>query len=88
MKQKGLRSKLSKKYKITADSKHNYLTVIKRPSKELLIDDLQQQKYSLTIPDLVKILEMLTQAEYSTDYLPNQLKNKRSKKKRKGLSNN
>lgn len=57
----------------------------KLPSKESLIDYLQQQKDSLTIPDLVKVLDMLTRAEYSTDYLPNQLKNKRKKKKEKRM---
>ncbi|MDI1305416.1 MAG: relaxase/mobilization nuclease domain-containing protein [bacterium] len=55
------------------------------PSKELLIEDLQYQKDTLTIPDLIKALDMLIKAEYSTDYLPSQLKNKR--KKRRGLSN-
>jgi hypothetical protein len=42
-------------------------------------------KDTLTIPDLVKVLDMLMQAEYSTDYLSNQLKKNR-KKKRRGLS--
>lgn len=60
----------------------------KLPSKELLIDNLQQQKDILTIPDLVKLLDLLMQVEYSSDYLPNQLKNKKRKKKRKGLSDN
>lgn len=58
------------------------------PSKESLINNLQQQKDLLTIPDFVKLLDMLMQAEYSTDYFPYQLKNKRTKKKRKGLSDN
>ena len=58
----------------------------KLPSKESLIDDLQYQKDTLTIPDLVNALDMLMQAEYSPDYLSNQLKNKRRKKKRRGLS--
>lgn len=60
----------------------------KLPSKELLIDDLQHQKDTITIPDLVKVLDMIMQAEYSSDYLPNQLINKRNKKKRRGSSNN
>jgi hypothetical protein len=73
--------------KIAGEEKRNQIYK-KLPSKELLIDDLQHQKDTLTIPDLVKILEMLTQAEYSSDYLSNQFKNKRNKKKRRGLSNN
>jgi hypothetical protein len=48
----------------------------------------QQQKETFTIPDLVKALDMLLQAEYSSDFMPNQLKNKRKKRKRRGLSNN
>jgi hypothetical protein len=54
------------------------------PSKELLMEDLKFQKDTLTIPDLVKALDLLMKAEYSSDYMPNQLKNKR--RKRKGLS--
>lgn len=73
--------------KFAGEEKRNQIHE-KLPSKESLIDDLQQQKDSLIIPDLVKLLDMLMQAEYSTDYLPNQLKNKRRKKKRKGLSDN
>ncbi|WP_338647751.1 relaxase/mobilization nuclease domain-containing protein [Flavobacterium sp. KS-LB2] len=60
----------------------------KLPSKKSLIDDLQQQKNSLTIADLVKLLDMLIQVENSSDYMPNQLKKKRKKKKRKGWSDN
>jgi hypothetical protein len=71
--------------KIAGEEKRNQIYK-KLPSKELLIDDLQHQKDTLTIPDLIKILEMLTQAEYSSDYLPHQLKDKRKKKKGKGLS--
>ena len=59
----------------------------KLPSKDSLIDSLQHQKDSLTIPDLVKIIDGLIQADYSSDYIPNQLKNKK-KKKRRGLANN
>jgi len=59
-----------------------------RPSNESLIEDLQLQKNKLTIPDLVKALDQLLQAEYSSDYIPNQLKNKRRKKRKRGLSNN
>jgi hypothetical protein len=70
--------------KVPGEEKRNQIYE-KLPSKELLIDDLQHQKDTLAIPDLVKVLDMLIKAEYSTDYLPNQLKNKR--KKRRGLSN-
>ena len=73
--------------KVAGGDKRNQIYE-KLPSKESLIDDLQYQKDTLTIPDLVKLLDLLMQAEYSTDYLPNQLKNKRKKKKRKGLSDN
>lgn len=55
-------------------------------SKELLIDHLQYQKDILNISDLVKALDMLMKAEYSPDYVSNQLKNKRSKSKKRGLS--
>lgn len=58
----------------------------KLPSKELLIEDLQYQKDTLTIPDLVKALDILMKTEYSPDYVSNQLKNKRNKKKRRGFS--
>ena len=68
--------------KVAGEEKRNQIYE-KLPSKESLINNLKQQKDSFTIPDLVKVLDMLTQAEYSTDYLPNQFKNKRSKKKRR-----
>jgi hypothetical protein len=73
--------------KIACEEKRNQIHE-KLPSKESLINNMQQQKDTLTIPDFVKLLDMLMQAEYSTDYLPNQMKNKRRKKKRKGLSDN
>jgi hypothetical protein len=72
--------------KIAGEEKRNQI-YDKHLSKESLIDTLQNQKGSLTVPDLVKILNVLIQVEYSTDYIPNQLKNKR-KKKRRGLSRN
>ena len=73
--------------KVTGVEKRNQIHG-KLPSKELLIDNLQQQKDILTIPDLVKLLDLPLQVEYSSDYLPNQLKNKKRTKKRKGLSDN
>jgi hypothetical protein len=72
-------------FKIAGEEKRNQI-YDKLPSKESLIDNLQCQKDSLTIPDMVKILDGLIQGEYSSDYIPNQLKKKRKKKKRKGLS--
>ncbi|TDE49091.1 relaxase/mobilization nuclease domain-containing protein [Flavobacterium sp. GT3P67] len=71
--------------KVAGEEKRNQIYE-KLPSKESLMDDLQQQKDSLTISDLVKVLDMIMQADYTPDYLPNQLKNKRNKKKRRGLS--
>lgn len=59
----------------------------KLPSKESLIENFQYQKDRLTISDLFKALGAIIQAEYSSDYIPNQLKNKR-KKKRRGLYRN
>lgn len=57
----------------------------KLSSKESLINTLQHQKDSLIIPDLVKLLDVIIQAEYSWDYISNQMKKKRRNKKR-GLS--
>ena len=73
--------------KVAGEEKRNKMSK-KTPSKELLINNMQQQKDTLTIPDLVKLLDQLMQVENSSDYLPNQLKNKRRKKKRLGSSNN
>lgn len=73
--------------KVAGEEKRNQIYE-KLPSKESLIDDLQYQKDTLTISDLVKVLDMLTKAEYSSDHLSNQFKTQRRKKKRKGLSNN
>ncbi|MCV9926625.1 relaxase/mobilization nuclease domain-containing protein [Flavobacterium sp. LS1R49] len=72
--------------KVAGEEKRNQI-YDKPRSKKLLIDDLQYQKDSLTIPDLVKALDIIMRAEYSSDYLSNQLKNKRKKKMRRGLSN-
>ncbi|MGQ7945060.1 relaxase/mobilization nuclease domain-containing protein [Flavobacterium sp. WC2509] len=73
--------------KIAGEGKRSQISE-KLTSKEFLIENLQQQKDTLTTPDLVKALDMLIHVEYSSDYITNQLKNKRKKKKRKGLSNN
>lgn len=50
-------------------------------SKDFLIDSLQYQKHTLTIPNLVKILDMLNHIEYTSDYLPNEWKKERNKRK-------
>ena len=68
---------------------------------------MKQQKNTLTIPDVVKVLDVLTlegkqylamlpqldkiidnliQTEQTLDYLPYQLKNKKKKHRRRGLS--
>lgn len=73
--------------KVAVEEKRNQIYE-KLPSKELLIEDLQYQKDTLTIPHLVKLLDLLARAEYSSDYIPNELKYKRRKKQRRGLSNN
>jgi hypothetical protein len=73
--------------KVALEEKNNKIYE-KTPSIESLIDNLQYQKENLNILDLVKILDLLTHAEYSLDYLPNQLKYRRRKKQRRGLSNN
>nr|WP_315203695.1 relaxase/mobilization nuclease domain-containing protein [uncultured Flavobacterium sp.] len=72
--------------KIAGEEKRNQIYE-KLPSKESLIENLQQQKDNLAIPDIVKVLDMLLHAEYSSDFMPDQLKKKR-KKKNRGLSNN
>nr|WP_315200950.1 relaxase/mobilization nuclease domain-containing protein [uncultured Flavobacterium sp.] len=66
--------------KIAGEEKRNQISE-KLPHRGILIDDLQYQKDNLSIPDLVKALHVIIQAEYSSDYIPNQLKNKRKKKK-------
>lgn len=72
-------------FKVTNEQKGNQIYE-KLPSKELLINNLKYQKNTLSIPHLVKLLDLLIRAEYSSDYIPNQLKKKRSKTKRRGLS--
>jgi hypothetical protein len=67
--------------KITIEEKNNQIYE-KIPSTELLIYDLQYQKDTIIIPDLVKVLDMLMRSEYSSDYLTNQLKNKKNKRRK------
>lgn len=73
--------------KLNGKKKRNH-TYEKFPSNKSLIENLQYQKEILTIPHLLKALVVLIRAEYSSDYMPNQLKNKRKKKKRSGSFNN
>lgn len=54
-------------------------------SKELLIEDLQYQKDTITIPDLVKALDMIMRSEYSSDYIPKQLKKNNKRKIYRGI---
>jgi hypothetical protein len=71
--------------KVAGEEKRNQIHE-KLPSKESLIDDLQLQKDTLTIPDLVKALDILMQAEYSPNYLSNQLKTKEIRKREEGFN--
>lgn len=71
--------------KVAGEEKRNQIYE-KLPSRELLINDLQYQKDTLTISDLVKTLDMLMKAEYSPDFVSNQLKNKKNKRKKRGVS--
>jgi hypothetical protein len=51
-------------------------------------DVFQKNKTVESNTSIGKVLDMLTQSEQSANYLPNQLKGKRKKKKRKGQSDN
>lgn len=65
--------------KITGEQKENQIYE-KLPFKELLIEDLQYQKDTLTIPHLVRLLDLITRAEYSSDYVTKQFKQKKKKR--------
>ncbi|OXG03696.1 hypothetical protein [Flavobacterium araucananum] len=65
--------------KIAGEQKGNQIYE-KLPSKELLIDDLQYQKNTITIPNLVKLLDLITRAEYSSDYVAKQFKQKKKRR--------
>ncbi|MDA6071091.1 relaxase/mobilization nuclease domain-containing protein [Flavobacterium sp. AC] len=65
--------------KITGEQKENQIYE-KLPFKELLIEDLQYQKDILTIPHLVRLLDLITRAEYSSDYVTKQFKQKKKKR--------
>jgi hypothetical protein len=70
--------------KITGVEKSNQIHE-KLPFEKSLIENLRQQKDTLTISDLVNALDMLMQTEYSTDYTYNPWKKKRGKKKRRRI---
>jgi len=84
-------SSLGKEYSAKAIEERCGLKMIKKEkndqinekiiSKEFLIDELQSQKDNLTIPYLVKILDLLNRIEYSSVYLPNEWKKKKDKRK-------
>lgn len=65
--------------KIVLEGKNNHVYE-KLPSKELLSEDLQYQKDTLTIPNLVQLLDLITRAEYSSDYVTEQFKEKKKKR--------
>lgn len=69
---------------ITVEEKSNHMYE-KLPSKELLIEDLQYQKDTLTIPHLVRLLDLITRAEYSSDYITKQFKEKKKKRIQKRI---
>lgn len=60
----------------------------KQYNKDLFEDKIENNNTSYTETGLVKLLDTLTQSEYEANYVPNQLKGKRRKKKRKGQSDN
>ncbi|TCN50526.1 relaxase [Flavobacterium circumlabens] len=68
-----------------AIEERNNLIYQKIPSTELLIDDLQYQKDTITIPDLVKALDVIMRSEYSSDYIPKQLKKKKKRRIHRGI---
>jgi hypothetical protein len=60
----------------------------KKVSHSLLNSDSQKNSVVDFSTEIGKILNVLTQSEHDSSYLPNQLKGKRKKKKRKGQSDN
>lgn len=60
----------------------------KQYNKVPIEDKIQDNKTPDADSGLVKLLDTLTQSEYEAGYIPNQLKGKRRKKKRKGQSDN
>ena len=69
---------------VTVEEKRNQIYE-KLPSKELLIDDLQSQTDTLTIPHLVKLLDLITRAEYSSDYVSKEFKGKKKRRICRGI---
>lgn len=60
----------------------------KQYNENLFEDKIQNSKTSDYDSTLVKLIDLLTQSEYEANYVPNQLKGKHRKKKRKGQSDN
>lgn len=60
----------------------------KELSHTSLSSDSQKNTVANFTTEIAKILNVLTQSEHDSSYLPNQLKGKRKKKKRKGQSDN
>ena len=56
--------------------------------KTSLNETFQREKSIVTNTTIGKVLDMLTQSEQAANYVPNLLKGKRKKKKRKGQSDN
>lgn len=76
-------------------SKESLINILQQQKDTLTISDLvkavdvlvlEDKQYFAMLPKLDKIIDNLMQSEQTTDYLPYQLKNKRNKKKRRGLS--
>ncbi|MFH7004235.1 relaxase/mobilization nuclease domain-containing protein [Flavobacterium bizetiae] len=63
-------------FKVSREQKGNKIYE-KLPAKELLIGDLQYQKETITIPNLIQLLDLITRAEYSSDYVAKQFKQKK-----------
>lgn len=70
--------------KVAFEEKNNQIYE-KLRSKELLIDDLQSQMETITIPHLVNLLDNIIRAEYSSDYVSKQFKKKKKRRTRRRI---
>ncbi|RUT69461.1 relaxase [Flavobacterium cupreum] len=70
--------------KVSAKENNNQIYE-KLPSRELLLDDLQYQKDSITIPNLVKLLDLISRSEYSSDYVSKQFMKKKKRRIQKRI---
>lgn len=61
---------------------------IAQNNSAIIINHSDQTNWIQTKTEIEKILEAFTQAEFTSNYIPSQLKGKRKKKKRKGQSDN